>query len=94
MVSGYERGTALYASNRSPMRRGLKQRELTTCSVAACSRFKPIPDEEGTETKKAGNVRWVYGLQASNRSPMRRGLKRDEVDHVGLQSDPLQTDPR
>ncbi len=37
------------ASNRSPMRRGLK-RISTDAMRSAQSRFKPIPDEEGTET--------------------------------------------
>ncbi|MGC2495225.1 MAG: hypothetical protein WA410_20480, partial [Candidatus Binatus sp.] len=39
------------------------------------SRFKPIPDEEGTETGFALGVFWTLP-RASNRSPMRRGLKR------------------
>ncbi len=40
------------------------------------SRFKPIPDEEGTETitqDRRDGFRFL--IQASNRSPMRRGLK-------------------
>ena len=38
------------ASNRSPMRRGLKRLTESTCRVRNL-RFKPIPDEEGTETR-------------------------------------------
>ena len=42
------------ASNRSPMRRGLKLLRPGP-ELTACARFKPIPDEEGTETNmKAG----------------------------------------
>ena len=38
--------------------------------------FKPIPDEEGTETRPACEHRRIGYALASNRSPMRRGLKR------------------
>ena len=37
------------ASNRSPMRRGLKRPIPPRAAIKANS-FKPIPDEEGTET--------------------------------------------
>ncbi len=40
------------ASNRSPMRRGLKFKNHQT-ALARTYRFKPIPDEEGTE------IRWA-----------------------------------
>ena len=110
------------ASNRSPMRRGLKPCRRSG-SGAASFCFKPIPDEEGTETRDgpraidlAGRFKPIpdeegtetpqHGFQsgrdlrfkpipdeegtetlpattgdgtsrvASNRSPMRRGLKR------------------
>ena len=38
--------------------------------------FKPIPDEEGTETMFLERVANARLKRASNRSPMRRGLKR------------------
>ena len=50
----------------TPQRRS----KTTVCS----SRFKPIPDEEGTETNDAYAGPGAR-LRASNRSPMRRGLK-------------------
>ncbi len=37
--------------------------------------FKPIPDEEGTETQFIA-AQLTRLADASNRSPMRRGLKR------------------
>ncbi len=37
-------------------------------------RFKPIPDEEGTETLRH-RTHIDFAICASNRSPMRRGLK-------------------
>ena len=87
----------MWASNRSPMRRGLKQ-AITYKSISNVRRFKPIPDEEGTETRRAPGRRSAEsgfkpipdeeGTEtvtlasevaklplASNRSPMRRGLK-------------------
>ena len=39
------------ASNRSPMRRGLKPTLNNLVNQANVDSFKPIPDEEGTETK-------------------------------------------
>ena len=42
--------------------------------AASTLSFKPIPDEEGTEMRLAASV-CVDALDASNRSPMRRGLK-------------------
>ena len=44
------------ASNRSPMRRGLKP-ELPAHRRLKPERFKPIPDEEGTETVLAEAAR-------------------------------------
>ena len=41
--------------------------------------FKPIPDEEGTETKRHPVFEDVI-FEASNRSPMRRGLKLAQFD--------------
>ena len=68
----------LPASNRSPMRRGLKLNRPNEYR-APDSSFKPIPDEEGTETVE--NCACTAGLLslASNRSPMRRGLKRNQT---------------
>ena len=39
------------ASNRSPMRRGLKPQDNAMDAEDEYCRFKPIPDEEGTETR-------------------------------------------
>ena len=41
----------LVASNRSPMRRGLKPEWRDDGGRGRKARFKPIPDEEGTETQ-------------------------------------------
>ncbi len=38
--------------------------------------FKPIPDEEGTETREDRTIQ-PSRAGASNRSPMRRGLKHE-----------------
>ena len=43
-------GTLIAASNRSPMRRGLKHAQRNFSGELRILRFKPIPDEEGTET--------------------------------------------
>ena len=56
------------------MRRGLKPSCLNTERSPACC-FKPIPDEEGTETKLERRFARLEQAIASNRSPMRRGLK-------------------
>ena len=57
------------------------------------SRFKPIPDEEGTEMLVT--ISHPTLGTASNRSPMRRGLKCREVRALGDWADrELQTDPR
>ena len=54
------------------MRRGLK---LTTAAAQTLVEgFKPIPDEEGTETMN-DRLDAAVCIAASNRSPMRRGLK-------------------
>ena len=63
------------ASNRSPMRRGLKHHCDFSFSPSLFQSFKPIPDEEGTETRRPAALRSRAALPASNRSPMRRGLK-------------------
>ena len=81
------------ASNRSPMRRGLKPYSGLGAR-RILPRFKPIPDEEGTETVLILRLPWAPLLTASNRSPMRRGLK----PHLGnpplIVAALLQTDPR
>ena len=59
------------------------------------SGFKPIPDEEGTERQTAESTADVSSVAASNRSPMRRGLKCDHrrrCTPIGAAA--LQTDPR
>ncbi len=43
------------ASNRSPMRRGLKQLTASRKTVGTIG-FKPIPDEEGTETQQKDHL--------------------------------------
>ncbi len=63
------------ASNRSPMRRGLKRGPGQGRAIFQMC-FKPIPDEEGTETRYQRSSSCSSG-QASNRSPMRRGLKHE-----------------
>ncbi len=84
---------ACAASNRSPMRRGLKRASLPLASGAiAC--FKPIPDEEGTETQINSLPKNSAMAQASNRSPMRRGLKRTFLCQIRQAHAQLQTDPR
>ena len=57
------------------MRRGLK-RDLKNHERAGVGSFKPIPDEEGTETSEKRHAAQRAQTPASNRSPMRRGLKR------------------
>ena len=84
-------GQSLMASNRSPMRRGLKRQYRRMDLRGGVSGFKPIPDEEGTETP-------IHDLQdardrASNRSPMRRGLKRHSCDAQPRGSDASNRSP-
>ena len=56
-----------------PDEEGTETYKLERCR-AHHTRFKPIPDEEGTETKQRRRCHDAW-LGASNRSPMRRGLK-------------------
>jgi hypothetical protein len=77
------------------MRRGLKPYAGTVHQLPEKIRFKPIPDEEGTETAKERPDPEVDPAGASNRSPMRRGLKLmgASARHSSLTL-ALQTDPR
>ena len=76
------------------MRRGLKHGQKTAPAATPNPGFKPIPDEEGTETTKSdATYPTMLRNTASNRSPMRRGLKRK--GNPATPVDPrLQTDPR
>ncbi len=57
-----------WASNRSPMRRGLKPAAAATRTATRTAGFKPIPDEEGTETKsRSGSSVAVVQLQTDPR---------------------------
>ena len=57
-----------------PDEEGTETRNPAANCRSTTSCFKPIPDEEGTETAIRRAARNVHA-QASNRSPMRRGLK-------------------
>ena len=81
------------ASNRSPMRRGLKYARRRWGRLHSRRRFKPIPDEEGTEIEVT-MLETARIADASNRSPMRRGLKSRIGSIPPGADDELQTDPR
>ena len=60
---------AFFASNRSPMRRGLKSGLDRRVIPGALLRFKPLPDEERTEiaSRGGGRARYSDRLQTAPR---------------------------
>jgi hypothetical protein len=57
------------------MRRGLKFASLAWRSPLDSQSFTEDPDEEGTEIHVIQNQSRVESVRASQRTPMRRGLK-------------------
>ena len=80
------------ASDRSPMRRGLKFEQGRHIDSFGF-RFRPIPDEEGTEMDERADDHPGHA-RASDRSPMRRGLKCASYPIRAIKPTMLQTDPR
>ena len=57
-----------------PDEEGTETHDAPMYGDVTIDRFKPIPDEEGTETRRTSRSSRTFSI-ASNRSPMRRGLK-------------------
>ncbi len=82
------------ASNRSPMRRGLKH------AAAGFTKVVPMIQASNRSPMRRGlklndlTERGSATIDASNRSPMRRGLKLVDVRDALQELAKLQTDPR
>ena len=75
------------------MRRGLKQTDGYIVARRDASGFKPIPDEEGTETEPV-NVSMGCGAQSFKPIPDEEGTETNGTTHGNGVTGTLQTDPR